>query len=175
MAVLAVVIGVGVSILDSHTTTRHHSTTGHHHHAVGALVVMLVVLAVVVGLAIWLSRKMWRGTGNFAAPLTFGLPRRQRREVLRSIRRGTPSKDPTLAAVGRETAERLVRQTKANFAVFGLILAGSIIEALTTSRTGAKVYFAIAAVVLAGSLPLHVWYARGARRYLARDAATPIG
>jgi hypothetical protein len=168
MAAVGVVSGVGGPVLNALLLHPSHPTRHRHHHVpLAGLIVGAVIILLCIGLTIWLVRKMWRGTGHFAAPLTIGLPRRQRREVNRAIRRGRPSNDPALAAVERETAERLVRQFKAGALLFGGFIVLEAVEAVTASRPSAKAFFAAATLLFAALFVLQLWLVLGARRYLA--------
>ena len=65
----------------------------------------------------------------FAAPLIGGLNFKQRRTVI-EVRHGTPSSDPTLAAVERLTAERIVKYYRRLLAFFVVASVPSTIMAV---------------------------------------------
>jgi len=105
--------------------------------------------------------------GRFAPPILGGLPRGQRRLAGRNVRRATPSDDPTMAAVERETAARAISQARFVAAVFGIAIVGEAFEAVIQHSMPERIFFSVAAVFFLAMLIYSPWSVNRARRYLA--------
>jgi hypothetical protein len=125
-----------------------------------------VIIAVCLAVLVLIVRKMRRNEGMFAAPLVGGLRFKQRRTVAWGVRHGTPSSDPTLAAVERYTAERIVKYYRRSLAFFVVAAAPLSIMAVVTETSIGRVIFASGAAMFVVIIVMQVWTIRGARRYL---------
>jgi hypothetical protein len=94
-------IGVLAGVAESRFGPREHV---HRHTGTAGLLVALAVLVVALaaeaGLIYWLIRSR---KGFFQTPLVMGLRYRERRAVLKAVRRGQPPAEATLRAVGLRT------------------------------------------------------------------------
>ncbi|HEU5268739.1 MAG TPA: hypothetical protein VFU36_02360 [Jatrophihabitans sp.] len=128
--IAAVLAGFVISTVDHPHAARHHPPAA---MIVLTLVALLLVLAAEAVLCYWLVKT---GRGLFKAPLALGLPYRDRRVVLKSVRRGTPPPEPTLRAVGLRMAERTIRYRKQTIALYGVFAASQAVNALIPDRPG---------------------------------------
>ncbi len=149
----------------------------HHQHHQGSVLVAVIALAAAVviliaeGALIWLIGRK----GYFKAPLTFGLPYRDQRAVMRAVRRGQPPRDPTLRAVGAKMAERAVNQYKLAISLYILFALTQAVNAVIPGRSAWIRLLVAASVVLLLIAPFYQRsLVRGARRYL-RQVAGPDG
>jgi Trk-type K+ transport system membrane component len=126
MTFVVIVVAIAVPLVERVGFSRHRRSVPHHHvNAAVVVIVPIVILMIAVGVGFVVLRRMMRNPeGRFAAPIAAGLPRSERRVVGRDIRRGTPSDDPTLAAVERETAARTISRVRFAGAIFGVALVG---------------------------------------------------
>jgi hypothetical protein len=132
--------------------------------AVIALTVGVLLLAGEIGFVYWLAKA---GKGFFKASLALGLPLRDRRRVLKAVRRGVPPPEPTLRAVGLRMAERTVRYRNPMTVMYGLIALAQALNALVPDRPGwLRWLFAVAAVLFLCVLAYQRAVTAGARRYL---------
>ena len=167
--ILGTTVGGGV-LLGLVLSLVLHRHAAHHHSAtvpiVLGLVAVLLVLAAEVAVGYWLLKS---GRGMFKAPLALGLPFRDRRVVLKAVRRGEPPPQPLLRTVGQRMAERILRYRKQTFALYGVIALSQVVNALLPDRPSLLRGVSAAAAVL---LLLAMAYQRviiaGARRYLER-------
>lgn len=162
-ATLALGVGIGLAASTIH---RH---PGRHHHigttaVVVGLVALILVLAAEAAIGYWLFKT---SRGMFKAPLALGLPFRDRRVVMKAVRRGTPPPQPLLRAVGRRMAERMVRYRKQTIALYGVIALTQVVNALLPDRPGPVRALSIATIVLLLAAAAYQWVViAGARRYL---------
>jgi hypothetical protein len=166
MGSLVVAVAIGVPLLNPLIDGRPKRE--HHHSGVGGLVAAIAIILVGLAVLFVIGRKTWRNQGRFAAPLIGGLKRRDRRRATRAIRRGEPSADPVLAEVERMTAERTVQQAGFSSLIFIVFVLLELVEALTQSRTGARVFFGVSALFFLVMFGFLLHTVRGARRYLSR-------
>ncbi len=167
MSFVVVVVAVVVPVVE----TRHHPRNTHEHHSVATIVTATVALSAVallllVAAGFGVRYLVRHRDSTFAAPIVAGLPRRQRRAVGRNVRRGTPSDDPLMASVERETALRTVSQARYSMMVLGWLFIATAFDAVV-QHGGARVFFGVFDVFLI-ALALGYWLDSlpKARRYL---------
>lgn len=160
-AVTAVLAGFAISMVTHRHAARHHPHTA---VAVLALTTAVLVLAAEVAIGLWLVKT---GRDLFRAPLALGLPYRDRRVVMKAVRRGTPPPEPMLRTVGFRMAERIIRYRKQALALYTVIYLSQVVNALMPDRSGPLRGLSITtAVLLLGAMAYQRVVARGARRYL---------
>lgn len=174
-AVGVIVCGLAAGVLGGFLATiighRHHRE---HHH--GSALVLVVVIAAVAVLLVaegaviyWLIGRK----GFFKTSLLFGLPYRDRRAVMKALRRGQPPQDATLRAVGVRVAERTLRYRKLTMGLYLVVALVEGVNVLIPDRPAWTRILAAAAVVVLMLLPFYQRaLVRGARRYLQRTAGT---
>ena len=110
---VVVVVAIAVPVAETLGFGSQSRPTHHHVNAAVAIAGTIVPILLGGGVGLLVVRKMMRNPeGRFAPPILAGLPRGQRRLARRNVRRATPSDDPTLAAVERETAARAISQAR---------------------------------------------------------------
>ena len=110
---VVVVVAIADSVADTLGFGSQSRPAHHHVNAAAAISVSIVPILVGIGVGLLVVRTMMRNPeGRFAPPILAGLPRGQRRLARRNVRRATPSDDPTMAAVERETAAKAISQAR---------------------------------------------------------------
>ncbi len=170
LAIIVVVSGIGGVVP---TVFGHrHASSAQHHNAVAGVIAIAAVLLVAVGASILFFRRSAKRGGVFSPPLAAGLPRRQRRQVARAVRRGTPSQDPLLRDVETQTATRALAQTRASLAIFGVAVVGeTAVGVFGHHGTAGTIFFLLSAAMFIGLGALQLVMVRGAQRYLAQPPA----
>ncbi len=113
MVLVVVVVAIADSVAETLGFGSQSRPTHHHVNAAAAVAVTSVFTLLGGGVGLLVVRTMMRNPeGRFAPPILGGLPRGQRRLAGRNVRRATPSDDPTMAAVERETAARAISQAR---------------------------------------------------------------
>ena len=163
---VVVVVAIAVPVADTLGFGSQSRPT--HHHVNAAVAVSIVFILVGIGVGFLVVRNMMRNSeGRFEPPIQAGLPRGQRRLAGRNVRRATPSDDPTMAAVERETAARAISQARFVTAVFGIAIVGEAFEAVIQHSMPGRIFFGVAAVFCLAMLIYSTWFVNRARRYLA--------
>jgi len=166
--VLVVVVTIADSVAETLGFGSQSRPTHHHANAAAAISVPIVPILLTIGVGFLVVRTMMRNPeGRFEPPIQAGLPRGQRRLAGRNVRRATPSDDPTMAAVERETAARAISQARFVAAVFGFAIVGDAIEAVIQQSMPERIFFGVAAVFFLAMLIYSPWFVNRARRYLA--------
>jgi uncharacterized membrane protein len=164
IAAVAVVIGVITGLF---TADHHQHRTSHDRGGLAGAIVLIAIGVVVLIVSIVAIRRA-RATGDFfRAPLSLGLPRSERRQAARAIRKSRPSSDPDLRAVERDVAERLVRNAHINRLVFPAIAVLDLAQAFLGdwTTTWRWIYVGIALLMVVAWVQ-QVVLTRRARRYL---------
>ena len=164
IVVLAGASGVIGGILGAH----NHHRTAHQHSSTGGAIAAIVIGVVTLGFLGWLvthARKHKHGL--FAPQLLYGLKYRDRRTVVRDVRRGTPSSDARLRHVEISVAERTITYQKFSMIVFALAFAGEVVNAIIRRSVAGHIFFAVAALMFVGLFLYQRVVISGARRYLA--------
>ncbi len=168
MVFVVVVVAIAVPVAETLGFGSQSRPTHHHVNAAVAISVPSVPILVGIGVGLLVVRTMMRNPeGRFAPPILAGLPRGQRRLAGRNVRRATPSDDPTMAAVERETAARAIGQARIVTAVFGIAIVGDAIEGVIQHSMPERIFFSVAAVFFLAELIYLTWSVNRARRYLA--------
>ena len=165
---VVVVVAIADSVADTLGCGSQSRPAHHHVNAAAAISVPIVPILVGIGVGLLVVRTMMRNPeGRFAPPILGGLPRGQRRLAGRNVRRATPSDDPTMAAVERETAAKAISQARFVTAVFGIAIVGEAIEAVTQHSMPERIFFSVATVFFLALLIYSTLVVNRARRYLA--------
>ncbi len=145
----------------------------HHHSSTAAIIIDLAILVPLLAAEIIFFVRMHRKhKGLFGPQLIMGLPYRQRRSVMKAVRRGEPPADPTLRAVGVSVATRLTRFAKFTWWVFGIAAVAEIVNASLPYRPlGLRVFSILGALMFVGLIPYQRRNIAGARRFLTADTA----
>jgi MFS family permease len=169
MGAVGLSVAVGSWLLGPILNGKPGHRVSHHHTGASIALVLaidVVIIAVCVAVLVLIVRKMWRNEGMFTAPLIGGLKFKQRRTVTWAVRHGTPSSDPTLAAVERFTAERIVKYYLRSLALFVVAVVLLSIGSVATETSIGRVFFASGAAMFVVIIVLQMWTVRGVRRYL---------
>jgi len=168
LVLVLVVVAIAVSVANTLGFGSQSRPTHHHVNAAAAIAGSIVPILLGGGVGLLVVRTMMRNPeGRFAPPIQAGLPRGQRRLAGRNVRRATPSDDPTMAAVERETAARAISQARFVTAVFGFAIVGEAIEAVIQHSMPERIFFSVAAVFFLAMLIYSPRSVNRARRYLA--------
>jgi len=168
MVVVVVVVAIAVPVAETLGFGSQSRPTHHHVNAAAAIAVPIVIILLTIGVGFLVVRNMMRSSeGRFEPPIQAGLPRGQRRLAGRNVRRATPSEDPTMAAVERETAARAISQARFVTVVFGIAIVGEAIEAVIQHSMPERIFFSVAAVFVLALLIYSTLFVNRARRYLA--------
>ena len=163
-----VLAGLVMSMVHHRHGVRHHTSAA---GLAAGLAATTLTIAASLGFLYWLVK---RGRGLFQAPLTLGLPYRDRRVVMKAVRRGTPPSEPTLRAVGLRMADRIVRYQKQTLTLYAVLALSQLANALIPGRPGwLRGLSVVAAVLLLGGLLAQRWINAGARRYIERFQQQP--
>jgi len=167
MVFVVVVVAIADSVAETLGFGSQSRPAHHHVNAAVAVAVTSVFTLLGGGVGLLVVRKMMRNPeGRFAPPILGGLPRGQRRLARRNVRRATPSDDPTMAAVERETAAKAISQARFVAAVFGFAIVGEAFEAVIQHSMPERIFFSVAAVFFLAMLIYLPWFVNRARRYL---------
>jgi len=166
---MVLVIGaLTVPVADTLGFGSQSRPTHHHVNAAVAIAVPIVIILVAIGMGLLVVRTLMHNPeGRFAPPILAGLPRGPRRLAGRNVRRATPSDDPTMAAVERETAAKAISQARFVTAVFGIAIVGEAIEAVTQHSMPERIFFSVAKVFSLAMFIYSTLVVTRARRYLA--------
>jgi len=168
LVVVVVVVAIAVPVAETLGFGSQSRPAHHHVNAAVAIAVPIVIILLTIGVGLLVVRTMMRNPeGRFAPPILAGLPLGQRRLAGRNVRRATPSDDPTMAAVERETAARAISQARFGTALFGIAFVGEAIEAVVQHSMPERIFFSVAAVFFLALLIYSTWFVNRARRYLA--------
>ncbi len=168
MVLVVVVVAIAVPVANTLGFGSQSRPAHHHVNAAVAIAASIVPTLLGGGVGLLVARTMMRNPeGRFAPPILVGLPRGQRRLARRNVRRATPSDDPTMAAVERETAARAIGQARFVTAVFGIAIVGEAFEAVIQHSMPERIFFSVAAVFCLAMLIYLTRFVNRARRYLA--------
>ena len=167
IGVLSTAVGVVVSLIFDSSHNRHQPNSSHHQSVLSVVLAILFIL-VIAGLFLFFIRKAWRAKKWFAAPLALGLPRSERRAVVRAVRLGVPSQDSATRAVEVNLAQRIGAQNRWSKILFPVAAIAVFAAALLTHDDGLiRWYYVASGVLMIAAFAMTLRTGAGAKEYLS--------